>query len=310
MASEQLVNCSQYDGAAQFGYFGYEETASAMKNPQLPLVSGSIYHSLRESVLSDAQSWSEDQCRIRGAWTLNLACQPTIGERIFRYDVAIVQTQQQGAAYTFAGQIDHSKAIELIGRDARECIPSSMSVYGLAVLDAICGSFDCSPTRRFVLEGLSADKAVQRAQIVADEVARLTLPIRSRSPRVANVGAIGNVVGLLVKAGFKVTITDLDPAIIGRDLHGCTVLDGHLHTESSVHDCDIAVVTGMTLSTGALDGILHAATTGNTKIVLLAETGAWFREHLLKLGVTTIISEPFPFYIFSGTSHINVYCKE
>jgi hypothetical protein len=78
-----------------------------------------------------------------------------------------------------------------------------------------------------------------------------------------------------------------------------------------LRECDIAIVTGMTVPTGALDGLLSAAAESGTTIILVAETGAWIGRRLLAAApVHCVVSEPFPFYIFSGPSTINVFTRE
>jgi len=270
----------------------------------------SVHAVLREEALSEAAALPRERCRIRGAWTMRLAYQPGPAERLFEYDVAIVQTEQQGAAYGFAGQLDHDRIRRLVGRDVRDCIEPDVSVEGIACLDALCGSLAQSPSRTHVLDGLSSAKAAERARIVVEEAIRLAGGNASRA-RIANIGTIGQIVLELVNRGFAVTPTDMEPCLIGRSMHGCTVLDGARHSERAVSECDVAIVTGMTVATGALDGLVAAAAANGTKILVVAETGAWLGGRLLALEpVHCVVSEPFPFYIFSGPSTIRVTARD
>jgi hypothetical protein len=265
---------------------------------------------LRDAALEEARSLPAERCRVRGAWTLRLTYQPNADERLFEYDVAIVQTEQQGAAYGFPGQLDHDRLGRLVGRDVRDCIRSGLSIENTACLDALCGSLPQHPVRTHVITGLSSDKAALRARIVVEEAVRLA-GNRTGPIRIANIGTIGQIVHELVDRGCTVIPTDMEPGIIGRSLHGCTVLDGALHSEQAVRDCDIAIVTGMTMATGSLDGLLAAASETGTRILLVAETGAWIGERLLAAeSVHCVVSEPFPFYIFSGPSTIHVFTRE
>lgn len=66
----------------------------------------------------------------------------------------------------------------------------------------------------------------------------------------------------------------------------------------------------MTLATDTLDQILEAAQENDTRVLVFAETGANLGEALCRLGVDTVVGEPFPFYIFHGTSQINVYRRD
>jgi hypothetical protein len=184
---------------------------------------------LRESALAEAVSLPAERCWIRGAWTLRLTYQPSSRERLFEYDVAIIQTEQQGAAYGFPGRINHDHLGKLVGRDVRDCLHSDLSVESIACMDALCGSLRQEPTRAHVITGLSSAKATERAMIVVEETVRLAGDSAGKA-RIANIGAIGQIVHELAGRGFDVIPTDMDPGLIGTSLHGCTVLDGAQHS--------------------------------------------------------------------------------
>lgn len=269
-----------------------------------------LYDALRKSALDEARSLPCERCRIRGAWTMRLAFQPNRNERLFKYDVAIVQTEQQGTAYGFLGGVDNTCLNKLVGRDVRECICREPSTESVACLDALCGSLSHEQNQRHTISGLSSEMALARAKIVVDEVVGITSSQFASDVHVANIGAIGNVVGMLVDAGFRVTPTDLERDLVGNDLYGCTVLDGALHSERIVREADVAVITAMTLATGAIDGLITAAVESNTKIVVIAETGAWIGSRFLCAEpIHCVVSEPFPYYIFSGSSIINIHTR-
>jgi hypothetical protein len=98
--------------------------------------------------------------------------------------------------------------------------------------------------------------------------------------------------------------------MIGREIHGVKVEDGY-RTNELVGSADLAIVTGMTIATDSLELILEAAHAGGTRLLVFAETGASFGEEYCRtLGVDTVVSEPFPFYIFQGTSIIEVFRRE
>lgn len=268
----------------------------------------SAYRKIRKRILREAAALEPGKRVIRGAWTLKIAFQPDPGERLFQYDVSIVQVEEQGAAYSFAGGADHENLKTFINRDAAECLPEEPDAAGVAILDALCGSVKTGPSSSIRIEGTSRDKAVSRARVITSEVNLIAEKIKRSEAKICNVGAIGNIVKALAEAGHTVSVTDLEPDIIGKNLHGSTVLDGNNHTLSAVAESDIAVVTGMTFANGALDGIASAARESGTKIVLVAETGAWVGKRFIEeAGVETVISEPFPYYIFSGASTINVF---
>ena len=64
----------------------------------------------------------------------------------------------------------------------------------------------------------------------------------------------------------------------------------------------------MTIATDSLELIVEEARKAGTKLLIFAETGAYFAEEYCRtIGVDAVVSEPFPFYIFQGASTIEVY---
>ena len=107
-----------------------------------------------------------------------------------------------------------------------------------------------------------------------------------------------------------VTASDLDENIINKELCGVNIADGALHTDELVAEADLAIITGMTISNGSLPEIIKIAKENNTKIMIIAETGAGFgRAYCELFGVDIVVSEPYPFYIFNCYSEIKIYRK-
>ena len=56
---------------------------------------------------------------------------------------------------------------------------------------------------------------------------------------------------------------------------------------------------------------IEAARESDTRLLVFAETGAFFGpEYCRTVGIDTVVSEPFPFYIFQGVSRIEVHRRE
>ena len=93
-----------------------------------------------------------------------------------------------------------------------------------------------------------------------------------------------------------------------REMHGVKV-DHGARTYSYVEDVDVAIITGMTLTTDSLTDIVDTAKRHDTRVLMFAETGANMGEEYTgdAVGVDTCVSEPFPFYIFQGLTTIEVY---
>lgn len=264
---------------------------------------------LTEWILSATADMPAEDMRVEGAWLLHLNYQPFVGERLFKYDVALLQVKATGAAYSAYDGIHKSELNAMVGRDAREMLTDRYCPVNIALLDAMYGSLFPKPDEEFLISG--EDKAGQRAEIICNEVQNLcNRGIIPAQPKISNVGAIGCIIGKLNDRGMKVSATDLDPEIIGRELGGVTIVDGAAHTEEMVAESDLAVVTGMTVCNGSLPGILKIARENDTKVLMVAESGAGFgRVYCDLFDIDVAVSEPYPFYIFRCPSEIRVYRK-
>lgn len=258
---------------------------------------------LRNQILGLGKGHSDDEFTIRGLWKTELLFKPNENERTFEYTYLLIQTIGQGCSYCCDKACIDS---ELVGQDARTVV-SEHSCMRIATLDAIFSVFDRHPVRTYLIDGTSIDKTVQRTRIVVDEVMSLLDGVSAkRAPRVVNVGVVGNFIRLLAGKGVKMFATDLDEGLIGKEIHGTKVEDGDC-TLPRVADSDLALVTGMTLTNGSFNQIFETAKESGTKLVMFNETGANLGESLCRLGVDSVISEPFPFYIFQGQSRIDIY---
>lgn len=263
-----------------------------------------IVERFRQIATEKAQSYHDDEFIIRGLWRIDLLFRPNINERTFNYTVVSAQTRGQGCCYCHSE--DSVFLPSLIGQDARTVRPGSRSAE-IAILDAVFASFPTTPTNSFVLDGYAADKAMQRTEIVINEVLQQVRDVDGRPPQVVNVGVVGNFVKALLQHGINVKATDLEATLIGTAINGVKV-EGGEHTLPLIAESDVALITGMTLATSALEDIIDTAKRSGTKLVMFAETGANFAEvYCNTLGIDVVVSEPFPFYIFQGRSIIKVY---
>jgi len=265
-----------------------------------------IEEELRSIMLDLSKQHGDEEFVIRGLWKTQLFFKPNENERTFEYTYLLVQTVGQGCSYccgkTF---IDR----EWIGKDAR-FLSFDHSCVRIATLDAIFSVFERNPFKTHFIDGSSIVKTNLRTKIVIDEVMTLLEDVSARrTPRVVNVGVVGNFIKFLVDRGVEVNATDLDETLIGRSISG-VVVEGGDHTLSRVASSDLALVTGMTLTNGTFNQIYEVAKESGTKLVMFNETGANFGEALCKLGVDCVVSEPFPFYIFQGQSRIDIYRKK
>jgi hypothetical protein len=262
-----------------------------------------ILENLRDRLMERTKTLASDLFRIRGFWDVALLFQPTPQERLFSYSVHIAQTSREGCCYAFPGK--RETTFNILGADART-IHTGDNYIDIAVLDSAYAVVSPEPDAHYIITGSSTEKAERRAQLIADEVDRCLTSSTSR--RVAVIGTLGILLSELQRRACHVTTTDLDDDLIGTQLHGILVEDGRSKTLHEVEHSDVAVVTGMTLATNTLGPIIDIAHQAHTQLILIAETGAWFASaYRDSYYIATVISEPFPFYIFSGPSEINIY---
>ena len=264
---------------------------------------------LTDWIVSTTDDLPAESMRIEGAWLLHLNYQPRVDERLFQYDVALVQVQATGAAYSAVNGIHKSQLDSLVGNDARKMITDEYNPVNIALLDAMYASLVPRADEEFLIAGKG--KSEQRADIICDEVHNMCCKgILPGNPKIVNIGAIGTIIQKLRKRNFVVTASDLDETIINHELGGIKVADGAKHTEELIAQADLAIITGMTISNGSLPGILELARKYNTKLMIIAETGAGFgRAYCELFGIDVVVSEPYPFYIFNCHSQIMIYRK-
>ena len=263
-----------------------------------------ILEELERVLLSGHPCLCDEDFILRGVWRIDMAFSPTPFDPAFHDIVVIAQTTGTG----FCTCYDEQPAIlsEWIGRDVREiCIPSRG--LRIAILDAVYEHLVKSPAYSTTLEGPPSRKGIGRASIVAYEILRL-LPSQHTCPaRVHIVGAVGSIISELSKSSVNISATDLDRSIIGTAMGGVTIEDGQLHTVSRLEEADVALVTGMAISTDTIDDVLLVCKNSNTKTVVFAQTGANFASKYIEYGFDTVVAESFPNYIFPGSSAIRVF---
>ncbi len=265
-----------------------------------------IFGALGSIALDKTKEWEDEDFLIRGLWKTILEFKPNPSERAFNYTYMLAQVMGQGVCYCSSSAIFDK---DLVGKDSRDVIKTNYC-KSVAVLDAMYASIPKSPAESHILKGNSVEKTQVRNNIIADEVDRLMDGTNHEDVHVVNVGVVGDLLGKLFTRKYNVTATDLDENIIGRDMSGVKIEHGE-HTNQRICDCDLAIISGMTLATDTLESILDFAKENGTKVLMFAETGANFGEEYVKeFGIDVVVSEPFPFYIFQGVSIIDVFRKD
>ncbi len=262
---------------------------------------------LREKGIDKSRDYPDDLFRIRGLWRTDLLFQPNPVERTFKYVYLLVQTVGEGACYCSTIPF-LEEGYYLLGQDCREA-EFKYRCFEVSTVDAMYSAFEKHPDESFTMAGTSAEKALWRSKIIVDETLRQLELAGIEDGSVVNVGVIGNIMKMLSDKGIEVFGTDEDPVLVGAELEGAPIY-GEDRTVEMVERCDAAVLTGMIISTDTMEEILQAAERTGTRLIMFNETGANLSEEYVKLGVDAAVAEPFPFYIFGGTTRIDVYRKK
>lgn len=274
---------------------------------------GTILERLRRRAVEVASAGDHASAlRVRGLWKTQYALRLNPDDTVLRLDYLLAQTVAQGCAY-FDASRSPALPSEVLGQSALDCLDSSRELT-IALLDAVYGSIPSlrgEPDRSFVLDGPNHQKARQRAEVVVGEVARLASarpPKRDGRHVVANVGVVGTILAALRRGSdWTIQASDFATGVVGTVPHGVEVSPGTA-SEDLVRDADVAVVTGMTLTTDTLDGVLRAAAESGTALVVFAQTGSSFARTYCELGVDAVVAEPFPFYLScAGPTNLHVH---
>jgi hypothetical protein len=266
-----------------------------------------LLEQIAETGREKSRDYPDEPFLIRGLWRTDLLFRPNPEERTFNYTYLLIQTVGEGACYC-ATIPALTEGFSLLGKDCRDIRPE-FRCFQVATADAMFSAFEKRPDETMTMTGSSADKALWRSRIVVDEVLRQLELAGVDDGCVVNVGAIGNVIKMLTAEGLEVTGTDGDPTLVGTEIGGVPIVDQD-RTLEYIEKCDVAVMTGMVISTDSLEEVLDVAKRSGTRLVMFCETGAHLCEEYVKLGVDCAIAEYFPFYIFGGTTRIDVFRKK
>jgi hypothetical protein len=263
--------------------------------------------------------------KLRGVWRCDYVLRLTQEESVFHLHYLLAQTKGQGCCYY--DLTDEKPVVDesFLGKNVLSMRFKSRALQ-IAALDAVYSSLNGKPFKSIIIKGSNIEKAHRRATIVCNEVLSI---IRKRKPKqgnkfnVLNVGVVGSFLSILTRGKkLRVKASDLYEKVAGKTVHGVTVEHGTYGSAKShkrdtplgtrtlelVAEADLAVVTGMTLANGTLDGILATALEHKTALLIFAETGANFASEYCKMGVDAVVSEPFPFYLTcDGPTRINIY---
>lgn len=272
-------------------------------------MSESFYKELKNWVCTNNRL-SNKSIPICGLWSLRCNFKPSILERKFNCKIIVAQTHGQGACYYEDKQISNKILNDLVGQNY-EFDKIKNKVIDLSLLDSIASNFNYPYAANFLKNDNFANKSIWRAKIIVDEVKILAKKIKGkRKLKILNIGVVSLVLKQLNSENFIVEATDKDTTIINSVVDNKIRISDSIYNEELIKNSDIILITGMTLTTNSLDTIIDLCRKNNKILIIFAETGASFAPFYLYKGVSSIISEPFPFYTFSGYTQINTYRKD
>lgn len=266
-----------------------------------------ILNSIRKAAKEKLEESNKDNFIIRGIWAVDCLFNPNPKERVFNYKFIVAQTVGQGCAYSVVKNYEVNDLKKLMGKNYFDLNLKDLGLE-VSLLDSIFAEYQPKPDLEVEIQGNSIEKSVYRADIIVDEAMRLAGD--KKNPLVANVGVVGNIIKGLLDRGAEVVGSDFDAQLVGKKLFGQTEIVHGDHTLEWVKQSDVAIVTGMTLTTETMDEIIEVAKENHTKVLIFAETGSHLGEFYLNAGADVVVSEPFPFYIFQGKSVIRIFRRK
>ncbi|MDO5969316.1 hypothetical protein Q4Q35_05810 [Flavivirga aquimarina] len=268
-----------------------------------------------DNTIEEIKNWIKKKAdskshRIKGIWGIKCLFQPSESERKFNYNIIIIQTNGQGACYYEGNELKKEILETLIGQNYDFSSSINRNVE-IALLDSIADSFSISPVYQYILEDTNDKKSIERAKIILKEVDLIAKCLGGGNIKVCNIGVVMTLIRLLIENNYTVSASDKDPEILEKTLFNEVQIKGYDETLRLIKESDIAVVSGMVLSTNTLKNIRDTALKHNTKIVLFAETGSSFGSFYVENNYAdVVVSEPFPFYTFNGKSKIKIFKNE
>ncbi|QDH19836.1 Rossmann-like domain-containing protein [Saccharibacillus brassicae] len=205
-----------------------------------------------------------------------------------------------GACSHTPGQLSADAAEECSGRSVAELLRDDRLPVRVAAMDAYLAAVRphhgaCREVAH-IPAGTPLDKALLRDACVAD-TARI-----APGSRVALIGVVNPLIEAIERRGGICLPCDLQ---LERTQSGQRVEpDMHVVLEQA----DSVICTGMTLSNGSFDLIVHKVREREIPLTVYAQTGSAIAARFVGEGVRSVVAEPFPFTQFSGgASELFIY---
>lgn len=264
-----------------------------------------MFKGLKEAIYKESTSFERV---IVGIWAIDCLYNPQHNERVFKYKIIIVQSNiGQGCAYSTCKEYSVDYLESLIGRDCLDIEFEDMAL-NVACMDSMSGNISYGyEVETKILEGISNDKLHMRSTVIVQEAERLIGCLTGK--KILNVGVVGDIILKFCEKGCDVIGSDFDEQIIGKKIFDGVPIKSGDYTLELISGVDLAVVTGMTITTKTLDSIIEVCKNNDVKLIVFAETGSNMGQYYVHMGVDCYIGEEYPFYIFNGRSIITITRK-
>ncbi len=269
-----------------------------------------ILEMLKEKAWKEFNNLPPEAYILRGLWRTEYILKLTNESTTFHLRYILAQTLSQGCSYYELEEEEPMLKPSFIGDNVLD-LDTKYKCITIATLDALFGSLKKPPTYSHIIEGTNFEKDYKRAKIICDEafsILKKKSLKNGHKAKVVNVGVVGNILAILKDFNnIQVNASDFYKGVVNAIIYGIKIDHGS-KTLDLIAKADLAIVTGMSLANDTLDGILDIAHESNTSLVLFAETGANFAQEYCNMGIDSVVSEPFPFYLSCpGNTTINVY---
>jgi hypothetical protein len=250
------------------------------------------------------KSLEDDKCLVKSTMTLKLNTCPASFGQVFSYSVYIIQTKY-GLGTCYVPYQSRNLSGKYINKDLR-CSTLPVPVK-TAYFDSLAAQKKDSTTELIKLSGYPHEKMKARAELIIDSVNKIGY--KREIKNIALIGAVESIAEALIDSNYRVSLTDMNPQLIGHKI-ASTIVKGGNQTKYEVANSDCAIVTGMTIGNNTFSEILETAKSNNTSLIMYCETGANLSHFLIDSGVDCVLSEYYPYYIFCGDSYCRLLYKD
>ncbi|HZX07056.1 Rossmann-like domain-containing protein [Kribbella sp.] len=249
---------------------------------------------LIESVLAGAFGPAAGTFDITSAFWLHHTTRLPGADVTYRNYYVLLRVGEVFGACSFeAGELDPSYCAETSGRTLADVLENDPLPVRIAALDAYLAAVEPHHTSPYAEEVvLPAGTPDVRAK--ARDAAVAGLLDVAEGTKVALIGVVNPLVDAITDRGGICLPCDFN---LRETASGLPVTQDMTEV---IDAADAVVATGMTLSNGSFDVLLHSCREQGKPLAIYAQTGSAVARTFLGAGVTALSAEPFPFSQFSS----------